>query len=215
VNFNDPIDWIAANANLAFEIVGTLAFAVSGIIEAARKRFDIVGMAMVTGFTAFGGGTLRDILLNRRPLFWVENQLWLWVILAMCVAAMFFVRSRHLAITERATQWPDALGLGIFAASGTYIALHAGMPPLVAVLMGVITPVFGGVLRDVVINEIPRAFNDHQPYAALAFVGGWVVVVLDALNVSEVVTVGGAAIVITGLRMVAMIRGWRLPTWKV
>ena len=215
MNLNDPIDWIAANANLTFEIVGTLAFAVSGIIEAARKRFDIVGMAMVTGFTAFGGGTLRDILLNRRPLFWVENQLWLWVILAMCVAAMFFVRSRHLAITERATQWPDALGLGIFAASGTYIALHAGMPPLVAVLMGVITPVFGGVLRDVVINEIPRAFNDHQPYAALAFVGGWVVVALDAMHVSQVVTVGSAAIVITGLRMVAMIRGWRLPTWKV
>jgi uncharacterized membrane protein YeiH len=128
---------------------------------------------------------------------------------------MFFVRSRHLAITERATQWPDALGLGIFAASGTYIALHSGMPPLVAVLMGVITPVFGGVLRDVVINEIPRAFNDHQPYAALAFVGGWVVVLLDWLNVSEVLTVGSAAIVITGLRMVAMIRGWRLPTWKV
>lgn len=215
MNLNDPIDWIAANANLAFEIVGTLAFAVSGIIEAARKRFDIVGMAMVTGFTAFGGGTLRDILLNRRPLFWVENQLWLWVILAMCVAAMFFVRSRHLAITERATQWPDALGLGIFAASGTYIALHADMPPLVAVLMGVITPVFGGVLRDVVINEIPRAFNDHQPYAALAFVGGWVVVALDAMQVSQVVTVGSAAIVITGLRMIAMIRGWRLPTWKV
>ena len=215
MNFNDPLDWIAANANLAFEIVGTLAFAVSGLIEAARKRFDIVGMAMVTGFTAFGGGTLRDILLNRRPLFWVENQLWLWVILAMCVAAMFFVRSRHLAITERATQWPDALGLGIFAASGTYIALHSGMPPLVAVLMGVITPVFGGVLRDIVINEIPRAFNDHQPYAALAFIGGWVVVALDALHVSEVFTVGSAAVVITGLRLVAMIRGWRLPTWKV
>lgn len=215
MNFTNPVTWLAANANLVFEIVGTLAFAVSGIIEAARKKLDIVGMAMVTGFTAFGGGTLRDILLNRRPFFWVENQVWLWVILVLCAAAMFFVRSRHLAITERATQWPDALGLGIFAAGGTYIALHANMPPLVAVLMGVITPVFGGVLRDVVINEIPRAFNDHQPYAALAFVGGWVVVVLDALHLSDVLTVGIGALVITGLRLTAMIRGWRLPTWKV
>lgn len=215
MNFTNPLTWFAANANLAFEIIGTLAFAASGIIEAARKRLDIVGMAMVTGFTAFGGGTLRDILLNRRPLFWVENQLWLWVILAMCVVAMFFMRSRHIALTERATQWPDALGLGIFAASGTYIALQAGMPELVAVLMGVITPVFGGVLRDVVINEIPRAFNDHQPYAALAFVGGWVVVGLNALNVNDVLTVGIGAVVITGLRLTAMLRGWRLPTWKV
>lgn len=215
MNFANPLTWFAANANLAFEIVGTLAFAASGIIEAARKRLDIVGMAMVTGFTAFGGGTLRDILLNRRPLFWVENQLWLWVILAMCVVAMFFMRSRHIALTERATQWPDALGLGIFAASGTYIALQAGMPELVAVLMGVITPVFGGVLRDVVINEIPRAFNDHQPYAALAFIGGWVVVGLHALDMNDVLTVGIGAVVITGLRLTAMIRGWRLPTWKV
>ena len=215
MNFTNPLTWFAANANLAFEIIGTLAFAASGIIEAARKRLDIVGMAMVTGFTAFGGGTLRDILLNRRPLFWVENQLWLWVILAMCVVAMFFMRSRHIALTERATQWPDALGLGIFAASGTYIALQAGMPELVAVLMGVITPVFGGVLRDVVINEIPRAFNDHQPYAALAFVGGWAVVGVNALHVNDVLTVGIGAVVITGLRLTAMLRGWRLPTWKV
>ena len=215
MNITNPLTWIAANGNLAFEIIGTLAFALSGLIEAARKKLDIVGMAMVTGFTAFGGGTLRDILLNRRPFFWVENQLWLWVILVLCALAMFFMRSRHLGITERATQWPDALGLGIFAASGTSIALQAGMPALVAVLMGVITPVFGGVLRDVVINEIPRAFNDHQPYAALAFAGGWAVVALDALAVNQVLTVALGAIVITGLRLTAMARGWRLPTWKV
>jgi uncharacterized membrane protein YeiH len=215
VHFNDLINWIAANGKLAFEVLGTLAFALSGLIEAARKKLDIVGMTMVTGFTAFGGGTLRDILLDRRPFFWVQNELWLWLILGICAMAMFFMRTRHLAVTERATQWPDALGLGIFASGGTYISLHSGMPPLVAVLMGVITAVFGGVLRDVVVNEIPRAFNDHQPYSVVAFLGGWVVVLLNALDVNDVLAIGAGAIVITGLRICAMVFGWRLPSWKV
>ena len=100
MNPNDLINWIAANGKLTFEVLGTLAFAISGLIEAARKRLDIVGMAMVTGFTAFGGGTLRDILLDRRPFFWVQNELWLWVILAICALAMIFLRSRHLEVTE-------------------------------------------------------------------------------------------------------------------
>ncbi len=89
------------------------------------------------------------------------------------------------------------------------------MPAIVAVIMGVITAVFGGVLRDVVVNEIPRAFVDHQPYSVVAFVGGWVVVALDAVNASPLIAVGVGALVITALRFAAMIFGWRLPTWRV
>jgi uncharacterized membrane protein YeiH len=81
-----------------------------------------------------------------------------------------------MAPTERAMQWPDALGLGLFSAAGTQLALGMAMPPIVAVLMGMVTAVFGGVLRDVVCNEIPQAFSDHRPYALCAFAGGWVLV---------------------------------------
>jgi uncharacterized membrane protein YeiH len=73
-----------------------------------------VGVCVVAGLAAFGGGTLRDVLLDRRPFFWVEHANWLWVLLALCVAAMLFLRARHFAPTERAMQWPDALGLGLF-----------------------------------------------------------------------------------------------------
>ena len=208
-------EWLVSNGNIAFEIIGTLAFALSGLLEAARKKLDIVGMAMVTFLAAFGGGTLRDILLDRRPFFWVQNQFWIWVVLAMCLLALIFIRSRHLEPTERATAWPDAIGLGIFSAGGTYIALQAGVPAIVAVIMGIITAVFGGVLRDVVVNEIPRAFVDHQPYSILAFAGGWVVVGLNQVGASSFIAVGVGALVITVLRFAAMIFGWRLPTWRV
>lgn len=208
-------DWFVSYGNTAFEIIGTLAFALSGLLEAARKKLDIVGMAMVTFLAAFGGGTLRDILLDRRPFFWVQNEFWIWVVLGICALALVFMRARHLELTERATAWPDALGLGIFAAGGTQIALESGMTPTVAVIMGVITAVFGGVLRDVVVNEIPRAFNDHQPYTVVAFAGGWVVVAINLLGASAFIAVGVGAAVITTLRFLTMIFGWRLPVWRV
>jgi uncharacterized membrane protein YeiH len=208
-------EWLVSYGTQAFEIIGTLAFALSGLIEAARKKLDIVGMAIVTSLAAFGGGTLRDILLDRRPFFWVQNEIWIWVILLMCAFALFFMRARHIELTERSMQWPDALGLGIFAASGTQIAITAGMSPIIAVVMGVITPVFGGVLRDVVVNEIPRAFNDHQPYAVIAFAGGWLVVGLNLLGWPAFWAIGLSALAITVLRLMAVVFGWRLPTWRV
>jgi uncharacterized membrane protein YeiH len=208
-------EWLLNYGNLAFEIIGTLAFALSGLIEAARKKLDLVGMAIVTALAAFGGGTLRDILLDRRPFFWVQNPGWIWAILALCALALVFMRSRHIELTERSMQLPDALGLGIFAASGTQIALVAGAEPIIAVIMGVITPVFGGVLRDVVVNEIPRAFNDHQPYAVIAFAGGWLVVALNAMNLGAFWAVSISALVMVGLRVAAIMLGWRLPTWRV
>jgi uncharacterized membrane protein YeiH len=135
--------------------------------------------------------------------------------LTLCILALLFVRSRHVEPTERATAWPDALGLGIFGAGGTQIALDSGMPAIVAVVMGVITAVFGGVLRDVVVNEIPRAFVDYQPYSVLAFAGGWLVVLLNTVGASAFLAVGVGALFITSLRFLAMIFSWRLPTWRV
>lgn len=211
----ETIESLFANSNLLFEILGTLAFAVSGLIEAARKKLDFVGMAMVAALAAFGGGTLRDVLLDRRPFFWVQNEFWLWVLLGIVLAAMLFMRTRHLEVTSRATTWPDALGLGIFAASGTQISLNAGLSPLVSIVMGIITAVFGGVLRDVVVNEIPRAFSDHQPYSVIAFIGGWVVVGLNFVGATDFWAITVGALFITGLRVLAILRGWRLPQWRV
>ncbi|WP_077002228.1 trimeric intracellular cation channel family protein [Variovorax sp. KK3] len=203
-----------SHAQVAIEAAATLAFALSGLIEAARKRLDAVGVCVVAGLAAFGGGTLRDVLLDRRPFFWVQHAGWLWGLLALCIAAMFFMRSRHFAPTERAMQWPDALGLGLFAASGTQIALGTGQPAIVAVLMGLVTAVCGGVLRDIVCNEIPRAFSDHRPYALCAFAGGWLVVGAEFLGLPQWLGLVAAASTATLLRVLAMVLGWRLPAWR-
>ena len=196
------------------EAAATAAFALSGLLEAARKRLDIVGVCVVAGLTAFGGGTLRDVLLDRRPFFWVEHAAWLWALLGLCIGAMFVLRARHFEPTERAMQWPDALGLGLFSASGTQIALAQGLPAIVAVLMGVVTAAFGGVLRDIVVNEIPRAFRDRQPYAVCAFAGGWVVVAAQALGLHDGWSLLAGAVVGSGLRLLAMFSGLKLPRWS-
>lgn len=200
---------------MALEWAATLAFALSGVIEAARKRLDAVGVCVVAFATAFGGGTLRDLLLDQRPFFWVRHVEFLWALLGLCVAAVLFMRQRHLAPTERAILWPDALGLGLFTAVGVDLALAVGEPPLVAVLMGVVTSVFGGVLRDVLCNEVPQAFSDHRPYALCAFAGGWADVALRQIHTSEWMPLVACVAITAGLRGLAVWRNWQLPAWRV
>jgi uncharacterized membrane protein YeiH len=209
----DPLISLA-DILVVVEALAILAFAISGLLEAARKGLDAVGVCIVTGLAAFGGGTMRDILLDRRPFFWVEHAGWLWALMLLGIVAMFFMRARHFAPTERAMQWPDAAGLGLFTAAGTQMALSQGMPAIVAVLMGLITAVFGGVLRDIVCNEIPSAFRDHRPYAICSFAGGWVVVGAHALAVSPWIAMLVAAVVTAGLRALALATGFTLPKWQ-
>ena len=201
--------------HLLVEVAATIAFAASGLVAAARKRLDAFGVCIVTGVAAFGGGTLRDILLDKRPFFWVQHSGWLWGLLALCALAMVLMRSSHLALTEKAIQIPDAFGLGLFSALGTSIASQAGMPAVVAVLMGITTAVFGGVLRDILCNELPKAFVDHQPYAVLAFIGGWIVLALEHLQQPEWICLLIASALTTALRLFALRLGWRLPEWQV
>jgi uncharacterized membrane protein YeiH len=200
---------------LLVELAATGAFALSGVLEGARKRLDAVGVCVVGFLAAFGGGTLRDLLLDQRPFFWVRHVEMLWGVLALCVLAMLFLRARHFAPTERAIQWPDALGLGLFTATGVHQALLLDMPALVAVLMGLITGVFGGVLRDVVCNQIPTAFHDHRPYAVCAFAGGWAYVALWLLQAPGWLALLGCVGLTAGLRGLALWRNWQLPSWKV
>jgi uncharacterized membrane protein YeiH len=207
----DP-DLIFSWLHVLVEATATLAFALSGLLAGIRKRLDVVGLSVVMGLAAFGGGTLRDVLLDRRPFVWVAHPTWLWILIALGVAAVFFVRARHFESTERAIQWPDALGLGLFTVSGTQLALAQELPAVVAVLMGIVTATFGGILRDVVCNEIPTALRDRRPYAVCAFIGGWVYVLAVQLALPP-----GAALLLgagtaTGMRAWALLSGYELPS---
>ena len=210
----NTVPWALSHTQIVVEVVATTAFALSGVIEGARKRLDAVGICVVAGLAAFGGGTVRDILLDRRPLFWVQHPGWVWAMLGLCIGAMLFMRARDLEPTERAMQWPDALGLGLFTALGTQIAIDAAMPAVIAVILGVVSAVFGGVLRDVVCNEIPRAFSDHRPYAICSFAGGWVMVLAHAADLPQWGALLAAASTATALRVAALLMDWRLPAWR-
>ena len=203
----------ATRLHIALELAATLAFALSGVIEAARKRLDVVGVAVVAFAAAFGGGTLRDLLLDYRPFFWVQQIEFLWIVLALCAGAMLFMRQRHLRPTERAILWPDAIGLGLFTAIGVDRALALGQPALVAVMMGVVTSVFGGVLRDVLVNEVPRALSDHRPYALWAFAGGWLYVVLLGAALPPWLALSITVVATAGLRVLSVYGDWKLRGW--
>ena len=199
---------------IATEGVGVLAFALSGVLAAVRKRLDVVGVVFVAFVTALGGGTLRDLLLDRQPFFWVAHQEWVWVVIALGVVGSIVLRARHFEPTFRAIQWPDAIGLGLFAAAGTQIALETGSTPLIATLMGVVTAAVGGILRDVLLNEIPWVVASYQLYAVIAFAGGWLVWLLHIAGVSPALNVALSAVAISLARILAIRFNWQLPNWR-
>ncbi len=193
------------------ELLGTAAFALSGVLVAIRKRMDVVGVCVCGFLAAFGGGTLRDVLIDRRPFFWADNQAVLLGVLLLCVACATFLKLHHLERSQRQLQLPDAIGLGLFCATGLHLSWTSDQPMLVAILMGVITGTFGGVLRDVVSNEMPQLFHDHQPYALCALAGGLAYAGLALLDAPGWMAVAACAVVTTGLRLMAVWRDWRLP----
>jgi uncharacterized membrane protein YeiH len=130
------------------EILAVLAFAYSGVVEARRSGFDYVGVLTVAIVSAFGGGTLRDLLLDRHPLYWIEHWEFLIYIFVFSVAELVLLRFNKDFSSNKTLVLIDALGLGLFCASGVGIALALNTPAFPAVLIGVITATFGGVLRD-------------------------------------------------------------------
>lgn len=193
------------------EILGIVAFAVSGFVEARRKKMDMVGVFTVAFITSFGGGTLRDLLLDRRPLAWVEHDAYPLLVFILALVLTPFLRHLQTEFSERVIVFADALGLGLFSVNGTSLALAMGMPPFVCVMMGVITGIFGGVLRDVICNEIPLVFRRGHLYATCAFLGCWIYMGLAWLNLPAALNLAisiGATVV---LRLTAVRFDWRLP----
>jgi len=161
------------------EVLAVLAFAYSGVIEARKSGFDYVGVLTIAAVAAFGGGTLRDLLLNRHPLYWIEHWEFLIYIFIFSGLELLLLRSDKDFSSAKTVMLIDALGLGLFCASGVGTALQMQVPILPAVLVGVITATFGGVLRDVLCDRKPQLFQPTEPiYATCAFLGAWSYILL-------------------------------------
>lgn len=194
------------------EIIGIFAFALSGILEARKKGMDLVGVYAVGMVTAFGGGTLRDLVLARHPLFWVEHYWYPVILLFLSLLAGFIVRqlTEHLRVMT-AVQVLDAFGLGLFAASGASVAHQAGTHPFISSLIGVMTGVFGGVMRDIICNEIPYVFQRTELYATCAFIGAWSYLLVVGTAGGELAAVTGCIVITVFLRLLAIRYKVRLP----
>jgi uncharacterized membrane protein YeiH len=201
---------LSQNSIFTLEFIATIAFAISGVLSALRKRMDIVGICACGFLAAFGGGTLRDVLLDRRPFFWVDHQMVLLGVLAISIGCAALVSLQRLERGQRWLQIPDAIGLGLFCATGTHLSWTMEQPPVVAIMMGVITGTFGGVLRDLVCNEIPELFRDHRPYAICAAVGGLSYAIFASLDLASWWAMTACALTTTGLRALAVMFDFRL-----
>jgi uncharacterized membrane protein YeiH len=195
--------------------VGMAAVAVNaltGVMEAERKAIDVMGATLVAVATALGGGTVRDVLLNRN-IFWIADQTYL-ITAVICGLAAFFLL-RHREIPARWFLIPDAIGLALFTAIGTEAALQWHTPWLAASLLGVITGVFGGVLRDVLCNEVPLVMRAGELYASAAWLGALLLIGLQEAGVERVWAGGVAMAAILLLRLAAIHYHLTLPSFPV
>ena len=194
------------------DFLGVAVFAVSGVLAAGRKHLDWFGVLVIATVTAIGGGTLRDLLIDR-PVFWLSDTGYLWVILLATLVTMLVVRVREIPL--RALLVADALGLALFAISGARIAETAGYGGIIAVILGTMTGVAGGVLRDMLLAEIPLLLRDGEVYATAAIAGIVVYLLLqdggfDRLTAGHA---GMAAIVV--IRFAAIFFNLRMPAFRL
>jgi uncharacterized membrane protein YeiH len=209
------VDWPVPSGEVVLTVVeaaAVLVSAIAGMMVAAEKKLDIVGAFSLACVNAFGGGTVRDLLLDNRPFYWMQRWWLLIVILAICVPFVYNARMYRLASElHRRSLRIDALGLALFTIAGVGIARQHGAPLVVAAMMGVVTGTMGGVMRDVVVNELPDLFRPGGLYAtaalagALAFLGS----LENGLTYSQAVALG--VLVVLALRLVSLRHGVSVP----
>jgi uncharacterized membrane protein YeiH len=190
------------------DLIGVAVFAVSGVLVASRSGMDVLGGLALAALTAIGGGTLRDVLLNRHPIFWIRDARYLWVILVAALLTMAYIAFFPPPVNSLLIA--DGLGLSLFAISGAQIAEADKHSPLIVILMGAMTGTAGGMLRDVMSARVPMIFQQDL-YATAAIGGIAVYLILQKLGLPRTVAVSAGVLVILALRIAAVVFGWHLP----
>jgi uncharacterized membrane protein YeiH len=191
------------------ECTAVVVSAIYGVLLASRKGMDVMGVFTVAFAVAFGGGTLRDLFLDRHPLFWIRNPHYPVIVFGIALLSGLIVR--HIGRIRPLLPLPDALGMALFTLIGTAYASEAGTGTFVAVMLGVITGTFGGVLGDLLCNEIPSLFVPSPLNATCAFAGAWVYLGLLRFSVPERYALVTGIVVIVAFRLAAIRWNWTLP----
>ncbi len=182
--------------------------AITATLEARRRELDLFGVVVIAIISGIGGGTVRDLLLGRLPVYWVHDPLY--VVVGMAAGTLTFFLGRQVRLPRNFFLVPDAVGLALFTVIGASVALQLHTPWLIAALMGVITGVFGGVIRDILCNEVPLIFRTDI-YATAALIGALLLIALDHFGANRNLAIVAAMICTVAIRLAAMRWHIQLP----
>lgn len=191
------------------DMIGVMACATAGTILAMKKNFDFFGCILVSMVGAIGGGTVRDVILDRHPLFWTQELSYLFVITTTSLLVQLFINYTHKL--ELPLKFFDAIGLAAFSVIGFGVAIKMGTNPPIAILMAVLTSIAGGIMRDMICNEIPLVLQ-KEIYISASVTGCLVWLLLGKLGIDEAMADFVMLGVIFGVRMLAIRFDWHLPT---
>lgn len=213
----DPISSALSILEVVLEYVGTVSFAISGAVAAGRKGMDVVGVIVLACIVSVGGGTIRDLLVGRTPVFWIENPTFLLVGTLTALGVMPLTRIGAIGVLHRfqIVQISDAAGMALFVVIGTNIALASGASPIAAAVVGVICGVGGGIMRDVLADDIPEVLHNGQMYATAAFIGALIYIGLLALGLPSAVVFWVPIVIILALRLAAIFLNWGVPRFHI
>ncbi|WP_347841393.1 trimeric intracellular cation channel family protein [uncultured Draconibacterium sp.] len=193
---------------LCFDYIGTFVFAISGVLTAADKRLDFFGATVIGFVTAVGGGTLRDLLLGDTPVAWMQTNNYFWVIIAAVAVTIIF--RRHVMKLKRTLFLFDTIGIATFTLLGLKKALLYQIDPSMAVLMGLSSAVVGGVIRDILCNEVPLIFH-REIYATACIAGALVYLLLSNIGIAEIISETATVVSIITIRILAIRFNIALP----
>jgi uncharacterized membrane protein YeiH len=191
------------------DIIGTMAFAMSGALTAMHKKLDPFGVFIIAFVTAVGGGTLRDILIGRTPVGWMLDLKYVYVIIIGFILAILFRKKFDRLRTSLFLF--DTIGLGVFTLIGLEKGINIGLHPVICIALGTMTACFGGVIRDILCTEIPVIFR-REIYATICILGGIVFFLLRELNLDNDILYLTTSLVIISVRLMAVKFKWYLPT---
>lgn len=193
------------------DIIGTFAFAISGALVASKKDFDLFGVIIIAFVTAVGGGMTRDVLINAHPINWIGDLNYIWTILAAVVFTFLF--KSKIAPLSKTMFLFDTIGIGVFTLLGTQKGLSYDLHPFIAVVMGMVSSVIGGVIRDVLTNEVPLIFK-KEIYASACLAGGTVYLITNHFELSENFQFIATVLTVIIIRLLAVRYHLQLPKIK-
>jgi uncharacterized membrane protein YeiH len=193
------------------DILGTIAFAISGALSAINRKFDLFGLFIIAFVTALGGGTLRDVLIGNNPISWMQNATIIYIIgVTTILTVLFRIQLEYL---KKSLFLFDTIGLGIFTITGIEIGLRAHLDPIICISLGTMTGCFGGVIRDILCNEVPIIFR-KEIYATATIFGGLLFIGLKKLNVDINVIYVSTSLLIIIIRILVVRYKISLPVFK-